>query len=479
MKNKRRFPLGPGVWVAAAFIGPGTVLMASTAGAKFGYSLLWAVAFSVIATIILQEMAARLGIVTSNGLSQALKSSINNTLVRVTTLALVLVAILIGNAAYQTGNLLGAANGVTVLRQTPSEADTSDATILGDVQAQARSSKSFDGSSESRFQIMLVMLIGAFALVVIWIGRFDFLQLVLTVLVALMGVLFVVSALLGSPDWLAIAAGFVPPIPDESLWKGEVWFVIGLIGTTVVPYNLFLHANAAAQRWNDSDAENDDDRIRESIVSSRWDTIISVSIGGVVTCAILITAAAAFHSADSASVHSFKNVKDVAVQLKPLGSWSPVLFAIGLFAAGLTSSITAPIAAGYAAAGCFGWPGKLSDWRLKMTATLVVAAGVIFAVKYQKSPIQAIILAQIANGILLPIIATFLLIMVNRVELMKQYRNRVASNVLGVMVILIVSLIAIKGLSSARTKLQDLYAPAPVNQQQDVQAVANTMSNFP
>ena len=87
-------------------------MAASSAGAKFGYQLLWAVAFSVFATIVLQQMAARLGIATGTGLSESLRSSIANTAIRVAALALVLLAIFIGNSAYQTGNILGAATGL-------------------------------------------------------------------------------------------------------------------------------------------------------------------------------------------------------------------------------------------------------------------------------------------------------------------------------------------------------------------------------
>ena len=451
MSGSKSFGLGPAVLVTAAFIGPGTVMAASSAGAEYGYVLLWAIAFSVFATIVLQEMAARLGIASGGGLSQAIKTSIKNRLLRFLTLALVLLAIFVGNSAYQTGNILGAAAGVLSMGSEDSESSE-----VADVAANlsARQSTPAEASDENaRNQDIIVFLIGLTALVVIWIGRFDVLQTVLTFLVGLMSVLFIIAAIQSGPDWNRVALGFVPRVPS-----GSDWIVIGLIGTTVVPYNLFLHASAAAQRWGgDQTALHP---TAKAIRSSRLDTIVSVLIGGLITSSILITACAAFHGDTSTDL---KSVKDVALQLEPaLGAWSKSLFALGLLAAGLTSAITAPIAAGYAAAGCFGWPGRLSDWRLKVTASLVVICGIYCAVKFGSSPKETIILAQVANGLLLPIIAVGLLLMANNSALMKGFCNRRVSNVFAVVVILIVALIAINQFRKITKSFSSTMAPPVV-----------------
>ena len=451
MSGSKSFGLGPAVLVTAAFIGPGTVMAASSAGAEYGYVLLWAIAFSVFATIVLQEMAARLGIASGGGLSQAIKTSIKNRLLRFLTLALVLLAIFVGNSAYQTGNILGAAAGVLSMGSEDSESSE-----VADVAANlsARQSTPAEASDENaRNQDIIVFLIGLTALVVIWIGRFDVLQTVLTFLVGLMSVLFIIDAIQSGPDWNRVALGFVPRVPS-----GSDWIVIGLIGTTVVPYNLFLHASAAAQRWGGDQAAHHP--TAKAIRSSRLDTIVSVLIGGLITSSILITACAAFHGDTSTDL---KSVKDVALQLEPaLGAWSKSLFALGLLAAGLTSAITAPIAAGYAAAGCFGWPGRLSDWRLKVTASLVVICGIYCAVKFGSSPKETIILAQVANGLLLPIIAVGLLLMANNSALMKGVCNRRVSNVFAVVVILIVALIAINQFRKITKSFSSTMAPPVV-----------------
>lgn len=414
--TKKAFRIGPGLLITAAFIGPGTVLTASKAGATYGFALLWAVMFSIIAACVLQEMAARLGIVTGGGLSRAISNSFQNPFVRRLMLGLVLVAILFGNAAYQTGNILGAATGLDVLT----------------------------GSGVS----LWVYLIGGIALIVIWIGRFDVLQYLLTGLVVVMSILFLVAAVRCGPQIGDLVAGFVPRVP-----AGSEWLVIALIGTTVVPYNLFLHASAAATRWTVADGGDKEFATSRAIRHSLWDTIFAVVVGGVITSAILVTAAVAF--ADEAT--QLKGVKDIADQLRPaLGEWAEQIFAVGLLAAGLTSAITAPVAAAYAAAGCFGWPAKLSNLNMKLVASAVILAGVVCGVLFGSSPKEAIIAAQAANGLLLPIIAVFLLITVNRDKLMGKFKNRTWANVLGGLVLLITFFIAARQFTSVWTSLKTL-----------------------
>ena len=438
---QRRFLFGPAVLVTAAFIGPGTVITASKAGAEFGCSLLWAIVFAVVTTIVLQEMAARLGIVTQAGLGQAISSMMGRPVLRYLLAGLVVVAILIGNAAYQTGNILGAASGIELLQPEPwVVSPASDATVSVD---------------SLLLRQICIVVIGLLAATAVLIGRYQFLQRALTVLVIAMSGLFLLAAIISRPSLAEIGQGLIPSLP-----VGSEWIVVGLIGTTVVPYNLFLHASLAANQWPSApsapsahSAGRNSRRQSDSIGQSRRDTILSVALGGLVTAAILLTAANAFaeNRADSGSVG---NVGDIARQLEPaIGSAAKWLFSIGLFAAGLTSAITAPIAAGYAAAGCFGWPNTLSDWRLKSIALLVIGIGVACGLGFEASPQETIILAQAANGILLPLLAVLLLVAVNRKSLMSGNANGRFQNVMAVIVIAIVLLIAARQLKSVYEKL--------------------------
>ena len=111
MANKVK-GFGPGAMIAAAFIGPGTVTTATLAGGNFGFTLLWAIGFSVIATLTLQEMTARLGAVAQVGLGEAIAARTNNTPLRWPAALLVIAAIVVGNAAYEAGNITGAGAGL-------------------------------------------------------------------------------------------------------------------------------------------------------------------------------------------------------------------------------------------------------------------------------------------------------------------------------------------------------------------------------
>ena len=409
IRSTKRIGWGTGLLITAAFIGPGTVVTASRAGAATGFQLLWAVLFSVVATCVLQSMAARLGLVTKGGISAAVKSVFKTIWLQRVLLGLVLVAILYGNTAYQTGNLLGAVQGLEIL--------------LGGV--------------EDHVAPMLVLLIGFMALGFLFVGGLKRLQLGLGLLVAGMSVLFLVAVVGAKPDGVQVARGLVPEIP-----AGSLLLVIGLIGTTVVPYNLFLHSSAMAEQANQSrlgdwrrnvaDQESDEATaaLTVAVRHSTWDTILSVSIGGVITAGILVTAAVAF--ADESVDVSKLQVRDVAKQLVPvIDQWASKVFGVGLLAAGLTSAITAPIAAGYCAAGCFGWEMTLDNKKVKLVAGIVIAIGMNVGIICSGSPAQAILLAQVANGLLLPLLAGFLLYVMNQKSLMGRFANGWFMNVLG------------------------------------------------
>jgi len=388
MIRSKRF--GPGLLVTAAFIGPGTVTTATTAGAKFGLALLWVVLFSILATIILQEMSARLGLVTRRGLGEALRGAFANRFLRAATIGLIVGAIAFGNAAFQTGNITGATMGLSALT----------------------------GLSGPGWAVIVGLAAAAF----LWTGTYQTIERLLIALVALMSVVFVLTACLSRPSVRAIAEGLLlPTMPVGSLTP-----LIALIGTTVVPYNLFLHASSVREKWSEAVP------VERALRESRWDTVIAVALGGLVTMAIVVTAAAFFRrgtAVDSAST--------MALQLEPaLGRWAGWFFAAGLLSAGLTSAVTAPLAAAYATAGAMGWPMDLRSRRFRAVWLAVIIAGTAFAIALGKTPVAAILFAQAANGLILPVVAVFLLIVVNRRSILGAYANGFLANALGGAVIL-------------------------------------------
>jgi len=381
---------GPGILVTAAFIGPGTITTASSAGATFGFALLWALVFSVFATIVLQEMAARLGLVTRAGLAEAMRSSFDNQFFGRFSVLLVVAAVGFGNAAYEAGNLAGAAIALSSI--TPIST----------------------GSAALGLGIASGILLAS--------GRYRVLETVLIVLVLIMSIVFITAAIVAAPVIKELFVGmFHPTLPD-----GATLTAIALVGTTVVPYNLFLHANAVREKWSP------EDNLDRALKQSRWDTGLSIGLGGLITLAILASAATAFFQTGL----SFE-LNSMALPLEPLlGDSAKYVFALGLFAGGLTSAITAPLAAAYAVCGAMGWSQNLGDTRFKAVWGSVLLTGTLFAALGTK-PLAAIILAQVANGFLLPIVAIFLLLVMNKRSILGEYCNGYLANFLGGLIVLV------------------------------------------
>ena len=393
--------IGPGAMVAAAFIGPGTVTTATLAGAQFGYTLLWAVLFSVFATYILQEMSARLGIVGNMGLGEAIREKNHKGLLRVLLLTLVLGAIFIGNAAYEAGNITGAVLGFAPILET-------------------------DGMRINP----LVILIGFLAFALLFSGKYKLIEQTLISLVGIIGLVFFIAAISAKPNLGPVLLGlFRPQIPE-----GSLIMVIGLIGTTVVPYNLFLHASSVKKRWQGE----------EDLESARFDTLVSVVVGGLITMAIIVTAAIALQPLEREV-----SVEDLSGQLQPLlGQSADYFIAFGFLAAGFSSSITAPLAASFAVAGILGWSSDLKNARFRLVWMTVLSTGLLFA-SIGVKPLKIILFAQVANGILLPIIAAFLLWIMNDYLIMKEFRNSRLKNIIGIGVVFITLILGCKSILSA------------------------------
>ncbi|BAO77643.1 Nramp family divalent metal transporter [Winogradskyella sp. PG-2] len=395
--------IGPGPLVAAAFIGPGTVTVCTLAGVNFGYALLWAMVLSIFATVVLQEMAARLGIVSQKGLSEIIRAEIKNPAIRGFAIILILSAIVIGNAAYEAGNISGGALGMQTLFGNP-------ILELGSLKLNIMS-----------------LTIGFFAFVLLFIGNYKVLEKVLVFLVLLMSLAFLTTAIITKPNLLEIAKSIIVPKFPE----GSILTIIGLIGTTVVPYNLFLHASLAKTKWKN----------KSDLSFARKDTIMAVVLGGIVSMCIMI-------SASSITNQEISNASDLAKGLEPLfGVNAKYFLSIGLFAAGITSAITAPLAAAFVACGCLGWSANLKSRKFRAVWMFILGLGVVFSTIGFKS-IEIIKFAQVANGLLLPIIAGFLLWVMNKSSVLGSYKNSKLQNILGVVIQVINIFLGVKGILS-------------------------------
>ena len=398
MKLSRYRP-GPGMMVSAAFIGPGTVTACTLAGANFGFALLWALVFATITTIILQSFAVRIALVTQLGLAEAMLTSVASPVIRTLAALLLISALVLGNAAYEAGNMSGAALGLEAI----------------------------NGGSLPFGLAPVIITIALFASAMLIFSKPRWVENVLIALVLLMSAAFILTFLLIRPDLGALLQGFVPSIPD-----GGLMTAIALIGTTIVPYNLFLHAASVRERWN-----------KEQLPEAQLDNTISIGIGGLVSMTILATAAASlFGSGDT-----IENAVDMAGQLTPLfGSMATVTLGAGLFAAGLTSAITAPLATGYIVQEIF--RSTQSRRPFQIGALIVILSGTVASLAGYR-PVELIFIAQIANGLLLPIVAVFLLKLANDKKLLGQYANSLKANIFGALILLITTALGFRLIARA------------------------------
>jgi len=376
------------IWsvISAAFIGPGTVTTAVSAGSAFGLGLLWAVLIATLACIILQEVAARITIASGMNIGRALTSKFGMRWGRWLQW-LAGGVVVAGCAAYEAGNILGATAGLQVL-------------------------SGFEPG-------WLTFGIFAVALVLLWRGRPAWISNLMMALVAIMGIAFLRVAMM--QDFAAeelLSSALTPRIP-----VGGELLLLGLVGTTIVPYNLFLASGISAG---------------QSIPMMRMGLTISVLLGGLITAAILVAGTA---------VHNFSTFADLFAEFgTKVGSGAAWALGIGLFAAGFSSTITAPYASAIIADNVFG----LKSYRaLRFVRIAVLMIGFGIAILGLK-PIQVILVVQALNGLILPLLVVFLILIVNdRTIISGSFRHGWFHNLLLLMVLGAVTLISLSNVDKA------------------------------
>lgn len=394
---------GPSTLVTAAFIGPGTVTVCTLAGVHTGYTLLWTLVFSVFATIVLQEMTARIGLITQKGFGEAIRREFQHPVLRWAAVIMVMGAIVIGNAAYEGGNISGAVLGFEEL---------------------------FFGMRVHTGTIsftVVPLMVGFIAFILLFIGRFKVIEYFLIGLVFILSVVFLTTAVVVRPNLGELLTGVLVP----TFSGDQLLLVMGLIGTTVVPYNLFLHAALVKEKYTHAD----------ELADLRKENATSIIIGGIISMSIIITSAATLFGTEEIT-----NAADMAGQLTPLlGNWAGYFLGTGLFAAGISSAITAPLAAAYAVKGILGWESDLKSTRFRLVWICVLLLGTASSM-FGISPVVIIKFAQVANGILLPMVAVFLVVLVNKKNLMGEHINSLFQNILAGMVLIVAFLLGFKSI---------------------------------
>lgn len=339
------------IWsvISAAFIGPGTVTTAVSAGSLYHLDLLWSVVFATVACILLQEVSARITIASGLSLGQAVMKKFGGRKGFWINM-FIGISVVLGCAAYEAGNILGGVSGLNLL---------------------------FEG--DGKVYTVLITLIAAF---VLWSGKQKWISTLMTLLVSLMGIAFFVLAL--NIDFSiseVISSSIVPQIP-----MGAELITLGLVGTTIVPYNLFLGSGISKG---------------QTVPLMRIGLTVSVLIGGLITTWILLA---------GTLVHDFSSFPILAEEFRlkvgEVGAWA---LGIGLFAAGFSSAITSPYAASVIASNVLGAEKKST---VRWVWGSVLLTGFLFGISGVK-PIPVILVVQALNGLILPLVTAYLIIVVN------------------------------------------------------------------
>ncbi len=375
--------------ISAAFIGPGTVTTATKAGVYHHYDLMWVMVFSVIACLLLQEASARIAIFSGMNLGQAISKHFEGKPSSYVVSILVIGAIILGSAAYETGNILGSVEGLKfVFTSIP--------------------------------KTVFVIIIGVFAFLAFRMKSIRLIAQILGGFVYLMGLAFLITAIIVKPDISRVMHGiFIPTIPDV---PGAGMLILGIIGTTVVPYDLFLGSGIVDKS--------------QTIREARVGLSIAIILGGIISMSIMAVGSSITKGWEPEAIanleFNFDLMKDSLYINSFINDYALYIFGFGMFAAGFTSAITAPLASAITAKSMFekkeeNW--KSSSFNYQLIAIGVLAVVIIFGL-LQIQPVPAIIIAQAFNGFILPFISIFMLMIINNPEVMKEKINSHISNAL-------------------------------------------------
>jgi NRAMP (natural resistance-associated macrophage protein)-like metal ion transporter len=393
--------VGPGFITANVDNDAGGIATYSVAGAQFGYSLLWAMIPITIALVIVQEMSSRMGAVTGKGLSDLIREEFGFRATFLLMLALV---------ATNFGNVVSEFAGVA--------------------------------SSFELFGVPKYVVIPLAALVVWGIvvhGTYNSIEKVFLSASAFY-VAYVVSGVLAHPDWKAAALSTVTR-PESLGFRNYsyVSMVIGLVGTTIAPWMQFYLQASIVEKGVTA----------RQYKASRIDVIVGCIFAAVVAWFIVVACAATLHSIGK---YDIATGSDAALALRPLaGEYAYLLFAAGLFNASLFAACILPISTAYAVCEGLGFESGL-DKRFHeapafywlYTLLIVCGAGVLLVPGFPL--FRVMVLSQVANGILLPFVLIFVVLLINDRELMGHYTNSrwynvVSWSTVGAMIILTLALL--------------------------------------
>lgn len=375
--------LGPGLIATSAGNDAGGIATYSSAGAKYGYQLIWVMIVLTLCFSVVQEMCTRLGAATGRGLLDLIRERFG---IGWTTFAIVIIVIANGGVTISEFVGIGAASE-----------------LLG----------------ISRYISVPIAAVGLWYLVIF--GSYSRLERIFLVM-TLVFFAYPIAAILGGPDWSDVAKGaFVPTIRFESEF---IFILVALLGTTITPYIQIFQQSSTVERG----------AARKHYGPERVDAYVGSIFSNLMSISMIIATAATLYVAGQTEIES---AADAAKALEPVaGSSASLLFAIGLLGASLLAGGVLPLATSYAISEAFGIPkGVNLDYRRGkaffglFTAFIVIGAVVALI---PGLPLFAMLVAiQVLNGALLPFILVFILLLINNEKLTGDLKNSAVYNVLG------------------------------------------------
>ena len=392
--------VGPGIITANVDNDAGGIAIYSIAGADFGYEFLWVVVPVIFLLIVIQEMSARMGAVTGSGLADLIRENFG---VKVTFY--VMLALLITNF----GNTMAEFSGVAASLE-----------IFG-------LSKYISVPISAFFVWFLVVK-----------GTYKTVEKVF-LFACLFYVAYIISGFMAKPDWGEVGRQMI--MPSFSISAPYLYMLIGIIGTTIAPWMQFYMQSAVVEKGIDiADYKH-----------ARWDVIIGCLMAGLVVFFIIVACAATFFKTGT----RIESAADAAQALAPLaGKYCSWLFAFGLFNASLFAASVLPLSTAYYVCEGMGWEagvdktfGEAKKFYALYTAIIVTGAAVVLIPDFPLLSIM--VLSQVVNGMLLPFVLIFMLLLINNKEIMGEYVNGKVWNtvswftVIGLIILTIAMLVTI------------------------------------
>jgi len=378
--------MGPGIITANVDNDAGGITTYSVAGAHFGYSLIWSFIPIIVALIIIQEMCSRMAVVTGKGLADLIREEFG---VRVTFYAMI--GLVLSNIFNTISEFAGVA------------------------------------ASAELFGISKYILVPVCAFFVWWLivkGTYKSVEKVFLV-ACLFYISYILSGFLSKPDWKGVVSSSVKPTLQFN--KAYLFMLMGVIGTTIAPWMQFYQQSSVVEKGIKL----------KNYKYSRLDVIIGAFVVNIVAIFIVIVCA------NTLFAHGIRveSAKDAALALRPLaGKYCFFLFAFGLLNASVFSACILPLSTAYSVCEGMGWEVGVNrrfreapHFYILYTAIIIIGAAIILLPGIKLIPIMLI--SQATNGILLPFVLIFMLLLVNNKRLMGEYTNSKLYNILAIFVI--------------------------------------------